>query len=131
MLQSPDRLLKVKTDQTSAEEWLPEPDDVKLPANEAGLPGKEIPFILCPLTPPTRRGLRGTLRPKFPFNMQYIGLKSMSSLISILYDSAPIAYLNKFVDKKIIFTISFFLLTKDVSLILIDSIPKTYTQFTR
>jgi hypothetical protein len=29
----------------------------------AGLPGKEISFILCPLTPPTRRGLRGTCRP--------------------------------------------------------------------
>jgi hypothetical protein len=46
---------------------------VKLPARRAGLPGhvvasrmraKEIPFILCPLTPPTRQGLRGTLRPR-------------------------------------------------------------------
>ncbi|GEM_PF-6607525 len=35
---------------------------VKLPAHRAGLPGKEISFILCPLTPPTRRGLRGTCR---------------------------------------------------------------------
>jgi DNA-binding response OmpR family regulator len=35
---------------------------VKLPAQRAGLPGKEISFIWCPLTPPTRRGLRGTFR---------------------------------------------------------------------
>jgi hypothetical protein len=37
---------------------------VKLPAHRARLPGKEISFILCPLTPPTRRGLRGTFRSK-------------------------------------------------------------------
>ena len=37
---------------------------VKLPAHRAGLPGKEVSFILCPLTPPTRRGLRGTFRSK-------------------------------------------------------------------
>jgi hypothetical protein len=38
--------------------------NVKLPAHKAGLPGKEISFILCPITPPTRRGLRGTCRSK-------------------------------------------------------------------
>ena len=27
-------------------------DKVKLPAHSAGLPGKEISFVLCPLTPP-------------------------------------------------------------------------------
>jgi hypothetical protein len=27
---------------------------VKLPARRAGLPGKEVYFILCPLTPPIR-----------------------------------------------------------------------------
>jgi hypothetical protein len=26
--------------------------NVKLPAHRAGLPGKEVSFILCPLTPP-------------------------------------------------------------------------------
>jgi hypothetical protein len=31
-------------------------------ADTAGLPGKEISFILCPFTPPTGRGLRGTFR---------------------------------------------------------------------
>jgi hypothetical protein len=36
---------------------------MKLPAQRAGLPGKEVSFMLCPLTPPTRRGLQGTLRP--------------------------------------------------------------------
>jgi hypothetical protein len=35
---------------------------VKLPAHRAGLPGEEISLILRPLTPPTRRGLRGTFR---------------------------------------------------------------------
>lgn len=30
----------------------------------AGLPREEVSFILCPLSPPTRRGLRGTFRPK-------------------------------------------------------------------
>ena len=39
--------------------------NVKLPAHRAGLPGKEFSFILCPLTPPTRRGLRGTFRSRF------------------------------------------------------------------
>jgi len=42
---------------------------VKLPAHRAGLPGKEISFILCPLTPPTRRGLRGTYRSRKYLNM--------------------------------------------------------------
>ena len=37
---------------------------MKLPAHRAGLPEEEVSFILCPLTPPTRRGLRGTFRPK-------------------------------------------------------------------
>jgi hypothetical protein len=38
---------------------------VKLPAHRAGLPSKEISFILCPLTPliPPRAG-RGTFRSK-------------------------------------------------------------------
>jgi len=36
--------------------------NVKLPAYRAGLPGEEVSFILWPLTPPTRRGLRGTFR---------------------------------------------------------------------
>jgi hypothetical protein len=36
---------------------------VKLPAHRTGLPGKVLPFILCPFTPPARRGLRGTFRP--------------------------------------------------------------------
>jgi len=36
---------------------------MKLPAHRAGLPEKEVSFILCPLTPPTRRGLLGTFRP--------------------------------------------------------------------
>ena len=31
----------------------------------AELPGKVISFILCPLAPPIRRGLRGTFRPTF------------------------------------------------------------------
>jgi len=42
---------------------------MKLPAHRVrtgqvrrGLPGKEISFWLCPLIPPTRRGLRGTCR---------------------------------------------------------------------
>ena len=36
--------------------------DVKLPVHRAGLPGKEgICFLLRPLTPPTRRGLRDAL----------------------------------------------------------------------
>jgi hypothetical protein len=39
---------------------------VKLPAHGEGLPGKEISFILCPLAPPTRRGLRGTFRSQKP-----------------------------------------------------------------
>jgi hypothetical protein len=38
--------------------------NVKLPAHRAELPEKEVSFILCPLTPPTRRGLRGTSRSK-------------------------------------------------------------------
>jgi len=37
---------------------------VKLPARRACLPGEEISFILCPSTPPIRRGLQGTFRPK-------------------------------------------------------------------
>jgi len=32
---------------------------MKLSAHRAGLPGKEISFILCPLTPPTRAGHAG------------------------------------------------------------------------
>ena len=36
-------------------------DDVKLPAHEAGLPGKETMLTLHPLSPPTRRGLRDVL----------------------------------------------------------------------
>ncbi len=49
------------------------PQFVKLAAQRARLPGhavasrmraKEISFILCPLTPPTRRGLQGTCRSK-------------------------------------------------------------------
>ena len=32
---------------------------MKLSAHGAGLPGKEVSFILCPLTPPTRRGSAG------------------------------------------------------------------------
>ena len=36
---------------------------MKLPAHRAGLPGEEFSFILCPLTLPTRRGLRDTFRP--------------------------------------------------------------------
>jgi len=35
--------------QLSHSEW-------KLPAYRAGLPEEEVSFILCPLTPPTRRG---------------------------------------------------------------------------
>jgi hypothetical protein len=46
------------------------PEFVKLPAHRAGLPGKEISFILCPLTPPTRRGLWGTYRSKNPCQIQ-------------------------------------------------------------
>ena len=34
---------------------------VKLPAHRAGLPGKEISFILCPLTPAYKAGLAGHL----------------------------------------------------------------------
>ena len=30
---------------------------MKLPAHRAGLPGKVLSFILCPLIPPTKRGL--------------------------------------------------------------------------
>ncbi len=37
---------------------------VKLPAPRAGLPEKEVSFILYPLTPPTRRRLRGTVGSK-------------------------------------------------------------------
>jgi len=29
---------------------------VKLPVHRTGLPGDEVSFILCPLTPPIRRG---------------------------------------------------------------------------
>jgi len=36
---------------------------MKLPTHRAGLPGKEISFLLYPLTPPARRGLRGTCQP--------------------------------------------------------------------
>jgi len=36
---------------------------VKLPAHRAALPGNVMSFILCPFTPPTRRGLQGTFRP--------------------------------------------------------------------
>jgi hypothetical protein len=32
---------------------------VKLPAQRAGLPGKEISFILCPLTPAYKAGFAG------------------------------------------------------------------------
>jgi len=42
----------------------PTPLAVKLPAERAGLPEEEILFIECPLAPPTRRGLKGTFRPK-------------------------------------------------------------------
>ena len=35
---------------------------LKLAAQRARLPGREILFYLCPLTPPSRRGLRGTYR---------------------------------------------------------------------
>ena len=35
---------------------------MKLFTHRAGLPGKEVSFILCPFTPPTRRGLLGTFR---------------------------------------------------------------------
>ena len=37
--------------------------EVKLPAHKAGLSRKKVSFILCPLTPPARRGLQGTFRP--------------------------------------------------------------------
>jgi hypothetical protein len=37
---------------------------VKLPAHRAGLPEEEVSLILCPLTPPPKRGVRGTFRPK-------------------------------------------------------------------
>jgi hypothetical protein len=41
---------------------------VKLPAHRAGLPGKVISFcVLCPLTPPRRRGLQGMFRQKNSF----------------------------------------------------------------
>jgi hypothetical protein len=36
---------------------------MKLPAHRALLPGEVLSFILCPFTPPIRRGLRGTFRP--------------------------------------------------------------------
>ncbi len=36
---------------------------MKLHAHRAGLPEKEFSFVLCPLTPPTRRGLRYRLDP--------------------------------------------------------------------
>jgi hypothetical protein len=45
--------------------------NVKLSAHRAGLPGKEMSFLIVPLdplglsTPPTKRGLRGTCRSKF------------------------------------------------------------------
>jgi hypothetical protein len=32
---------------------------VKLPAHRAGLPGEEVSFILCPLTPAYKAGLAG------------------------------------------------------------------------
>jgi hypothetical protein len=35
---------------------------VKLSARRAGLAGEEVSFILCPLTPPTTRGLRGAFQ---------------------------------------------------------------------
>jgi len=37
---------------------------MKLPGHRPELPGNVISLILCPLTPRTARGLRGTLRPK-------------------------------------------------------------------
>jgi hypothetical protein len=36
-------------------------NQVKFPANRAGLPGKETILILHPFSPPTRRGLRDVL----------------------------------------------------------------------
>jgi hypothetical protein len=48
--------------------------NVKLPARRAGLPGKEISFILCPLTPPiplwrdgARSGQSSTFKGKIKF----------------------------------------------------------------
>jgi riboflavin kinase/FMN adenylyltransferase len=45
---------------------------VKLPAHRAGLPEEEVSFILCPLTLPTRRGLRCTFRSSRESIMQII-----------------------------------------------------------
>ncbi|MBP1695549.1 MAG: hypothetical protein H6Q41_737 [Deltaproteobacteria bacterium] len=38
---------------------------MKLPAHRAGLPGEELSFILCPLTPYPALAGRGTFRPTF------------------------------------------------------------------
>jgi len=57
--------------------------------------------------------------------MEYFGLKPINSLISNPYGTVTRAWLNNFVNKKIIFTIPFFLLTKNGFLILMNSVPNT------
>jgi hypothetical protein len=58
--------------------------NVKLPAHGAGLPGEELSFILCPLTPP-EAGLAGHVPAKIQMSKEYQSSKRKIFCISEIF----------------------------------------------